>query len=390
MSYNKKIWKNGDLITKEGMNNIEDGIYDAHKEINTLKNNTPTGGSNINDTTASATTTYSSNKIETIKENLSSQYENIANKFEFRKFKPAVNSSPKFYSDDSTAPLGKRLYTLTKVEENLNKLKLLHVDSITFVIHVYKTSETELTPLETPEFLSQVYEICQRLNIKITALKFHQPTSLTGITSMTDFNTVYKNLISEYLVVAENISTIEYVTVFNEMNEFYGNVANHAYIIELYNLVKANGYKTGITLSLEDRNLMGSECDPLFTNSDAIFLNFYPILAYDLDVLNHQQMIDSVNYQLIKVLKYHKYNKPLILSECGCSDKDLALASPSKWGWSETGAVDSNGKSPYLFFKSIFNSEVNSGDISEMWLWFDYCLHYDFIYELFREFLSNK
>ena len=38
-----------------------------------------TGGSNINDTTASATTTYSSNKIESIKENLSSQITTINN-----------------------------------------------------------------------------------------------------------------------------------------------------------------------------------------------------------------------------------------------------------------------------------------------------------------------
>ena len=38
MSYNKKIWANGDLITKERMNNIEDGIYDAHDKINAINN----------------------------------------------------------------------------------------------------------------------------------------------------------------------------------------------------------------------------------------------------------------------------------------------------------------------------------------------------------------
>ena len=38
MSYNKKIWANGDLITKESMNNIENGIYDAHDKINTINN----------------------------------------------------------------------------------------------------------------------------------------------------------------------------------------------------------------------------------------------------------------------------------------------------------------------------------------------------------------
>ena len=44
MAYNKKIWANGDLITKESMNNIENGIYNAHDEIASLKNNTSTGG----------------------------------------------------------------------------------------------------------------------------------------------------------------------------------------------------------------------------------------------------------------------------------------------------------------------------------------------------------
>ena len=33
MSYNKKTWANGDLITKESMNNIENGIYSAHDEL---------------------------------------------------------------------------------------------------------------------------------------------------------------------------------------------------------------------------------------------------------------------------------------------------------------------------------------------------------------------
>lgn len=33
MSYNKRPWANGDLITKERMNNIENGIYDAHDKI---------------------------------------------------------------------------------------------------------------------------------------------------------------------------------------------------------------------------------------------------------------------------------------------------------------------------------------------------------------------
>ena len=44
MSYNKRVWANGDLITKEKINHMENGIYDAHDEIERLKNNTSTGG----------------------------------------------------------------------------------------------------------------------------------------------------------------------------------------------------------------------------------------------------------------------------------------------------------------------------------------------------------
>ena len=33
MTYNKKIWKTGDYVTQEDINNIENGIYEAHKDI---------------------------------------------------------------------------------------------------------------------------------------------------------------------------------------------------------------------------------------------------------------------------------------------------------------------------------------------------------------------
>ena len=58
MSYNKNIWKRKDRITKEKLNHMEDGIYTAHDEINTLKNNTSTAnGITIADTAGNFTAT---------------------------------------------------------------------------------------------------------------------------------------------------------------------------------------------------------------------------------------------------------------------------------------------------------------------------------------------
>ena len=58
MSYNKKIWNNGDLITKESMNNIENGISDAHVEIEKIKNNTSSGTGITDEQATQLTTAY--------------------------------------------------------------------------------------------------------------------------------------------------------------------------------------------------------------------------------------------------------------------------------------------------------------------------------------------
>ena len=70
-NYIKKTWGDGDPITDAALNKMEAGIDGVNKKIANVNN--------INDTTASATTTYSSNKIETIKRNISSQIKDIEN-----------------------------------------------------------------------------------------------------------------------------------------------------------------------------------------------------------------------------------------------------------------------------------------------------------------------
>ena len=87
MSYNKKIWANGDLITKEGMNNIEYGIYDAHDKINAINNkveenttDTNTAKQDISDIKLQIGTeelTTTSKKIKGAINDLSSQIKDI-------------------------------------------------------------------------------------------------------------------------------------------------------------------------------------------------------------------------------------------------------------------------------------------------------------------------
>lgn len=81
LAYNKKTWANGDLITKESMNNIETGIYTAHDEIDALKNNTSTGGSNnaSNITITDTANNFTSTNVEGVLQEVGSQIKEIEN-----------------------------------------------------------------------------------------------------------------------------------------------------------------------------------------------------------------------------------------------------------------------------------------------------------------------
>ena len=89
MSYNKRPWANGDLITKERMNNIENGIYNAHDNINVINNkveentnNTNTVRQDISDIKLQIGTeelTTTSKKIKGAINDLSSQIKEKAN-----------------------------------------------------------------------------------------------------------------------------------------------------------------------------------------------------------------------------------------------------------------------------------------------------------------------
>lgn len=64
MAYNKRTWANGDIITEQGMNNIETGISEAHNEIEILKNNTLGNTTLIDDNSTATNKTWSSSKID--------------------------------------------------------------------------------------------------------------------------------------------------------------------------------------------------------------------------------------------------------------------------------------------------------------------------------------
>ena len=87
-NYNKTTWATGDRITAAKLDKIEAGIDGVNKKVASGG----TGVNNINDSTASSVTTYSGNKIENIKEHLSSQIKEKASKSELETQKARIDS----------------------------------------------------------------------------------------------------------------------------------------------------------------------------------------------------------------------------------------------------------------------------------------------------------
>ena len=77
MAYNKRTWKNGDIISEQGMNNIETGISEAHDEIKTLKNNTSDNTTLIDDNSTATNKTWSSSKINSQIKEIEKNIQNI-------------------------------------------------------------------------------------------------------------------------------------------------------------------------------------------------------------------------------------------------------------------------------------------------------------------------
>ena len=116
MSYNKKVWKSGDRITKEALNNMENGIEAAHQnsggggtsyddteiksDINTIK--TDLGTETLNTT---------AKDIKGAVNEVAAQYKDIANKIENgnigNNIEPQLMDMPRIYFSEGTLPTSK-------------------------------------------------------------------------------------------------------------------------------------------------------------------------------------------------------------------------------------------------------------------------------------------
>ena len=113
MSYNKNIWETGDIITKEKLNNMENGIESAHQNFDTvIKNDIKTIKTDLGTETLNTT----AKDVKGAVNEVNAQYKDIANK---------VNVSENGISIDAVNLLCNILKTCVTNGDQLSNIELL-------------------------------------------------------------------------------------------------------------------------------------------------------------------------------------------------------------------------------------------------------------------------
>ena len=162
MSYNKKVWKSGDRITKEALNNMENGIEAAHQ-------NSGGGGTSYDDTAikndinniktdlGTDTLNTTAKTVKGAVNEVAAQYKDIANKIENgnigNNIEPQLMDMPRIYFSEGTLPTSKTdtmlkfdYYSKTKEYHGWAEIKCQGTSSMSypkknFTIKLYKDKD---------------------------------------------------------------------------------------------------------------------------------------------------------------------------------------------------------------------------------------------------------
>lgn len=262
-----------------------------------------------------------------------------------------------------------------KITRDINTWNEHGCDEIVIPIHItYNQTLGKFFIVENLDDMRFAVDYCSGLDIKVTTIKIHlQKATETMIKKhgMDDFKRQYKTLIKE-LVNLFNNTSITIMTVFNEVGWLYENDEHESFVNECLDLVKAEGYLTGVTCAgfLNFYNIKKS----VIYNSDKIFVNTYPRVSSKkektklIDVLNGWNS-NNIKEHIDKVKSIYP-SKNIVISECGVQDYWISLTSPETFSWNDADKIPTNGESPNMFLLGLINT-LKDEDVERVWWWYD-------------------
>ena len=293
----------------------------------------------------------------------------VNKRLRFRNFKPKFGYNcywAEIWGTDGTHTQKTR----NEISNDLNHCNDLGLDEITVDIHVGYNSNTSSLYIATnmTDVLWAINE-CSNLHVKIKNAKIHvgiDENYLKNTITLSVFLPLYKAIVTDICRQLKN-TTIENVTVLNECAFIDTNTTYTTDVLELLNIAKNNGFKTGITCAGVEHNyrLPGV----IIGLSDLLCVNCYPTISFKKDKTTYEDSINAwkeheVNLW-IKTRKEQYPNKKIIISETGVTNCWEALLSPA----SNVANSTVSNKATEIYLKGLFEV-LNKDDLDSVWWWF--------------------
>lgn len=302
------------------------------------------------------------NTINTINTNIQSEV-----KRKFRILKPSLGS----FID--TFPSGQRITTSEEVKKRLLELKNSKIDEWIIQPWIVKEGNNLVCNYNTTDILNEI-EYAKTIGITPICLKIHMynigQDDINQI-GEENFKTQYKNTVIKLATALKN-EGIYYCCVFNENEWLYLDSSWESFVLDVINIVKQLGYKTGISTMGIDNTLKLS--NNILDSVDCFFANYYPELSNKEEKTTVLDIVNSLNYdhayEDILYLK-NKYNKDFIISEFGVMDYWACLNEPGSWDWDNSLKRHSNGMTLSLLLQGLTKSKLNTKNISRIWWCYD-------------------
>ena len=338
---------------------LTNDIETINEKLNDIKTNNETNNEKL------------TNDIETI----NSQMDTKANESEVNKRLRFRNFKPKFgyncywgeiWGTDGTHTQKTRI----EIRNDLNHCNELGLDEITVDIHVgYNSNTSSLYVATNMNDVLWAIDQCSNLKVKIKNAKIHvgiKEEYIRNTITFPVFLNLYKAIVNDICRQLKN-TTIENVTVLNECPFIDTDTTYTTDVLELLNIAKNNGFKTGITCAGVENNykLPGV----ILGLSDLICVNCYPTISFKKDKTTYEDSINAWKQHeinlWIKTRKEQYPDKKIIISETGVTNCWEGLLSPAS---SIKNPTRSN-KATEIYLKGLFKV-LNRGDLDCVWWWF--------------------
>lgn len=258
--------------------------------------------------------------------------------------------------------------TLAQVETIAQNVKDISATHVLLIDFFSVATGNVITQYHTSSYLQSVIDIFKAKGITVTGFKLHYRGTI-DTANLSTFFTNYQTFINTFISLCTS-NNIEYIGLTNECPDLNG-ADSVTYWTSIINTIHAAGLKVFISMTH-----YGSTYAAIYDLIDVIGFNFYPWISFnDINTtfeegISSWKEMDGHGQQYCDYIKYikTKYNKPIWITETGCTDYQGALASPFDY-INVTSNPLSSGKIQSFYLDISLNALGDNDFLDGVFIW---------------------